>query len=127
MASSAICLSLANSRTFMSTKPLFVYSQSSYETTFEMPHQTYAHTIANVLAQALIANVWRHKQDSRIKRIDMSESQPDIVNGLVQYLYTGDYANGKAKEASDSKFDEDVLAELLSHIQFHHMAFRYKI
>lgn len=57
----------------------------------------------------------------------MSDFPPEIVNGLVQYLYTGDYASGKAKEASASKLDEDVLAELLSHIQFHHIASRYKI
>ncbi|OAR00930.1 hypothetical protein LLEC1_06309 [Akanthomyces lecanii] len=65
--------------------------------------------------------------NSSIKTIDMSEYLPEIVNGFVRYFYTGDYASGKAQETVDSKPEDDVLAEILSHIQFHHIASRYKV
>ncbi|KAM3430685.1 hypothetical protein MY4824_007564 [Beauveria thailandica] len=56
--------------------------------------------------------------------IDMSEFQPEIVESFVNYLYTGEYSTVKEE---DIQPHEDVLAEILNHLQAHHIAFRYEV
>ncbi|KAM3515738.1 hypothetical protein MY11210_000716 [Beauveria gryllotalpidicola] len=59
--------------------------------------------------------------------IDMSKFQPETVEQFVNYLYTGEYSRAKEELASDPQPDEDILAEMLSHIQAHHIAFHYEV
>ncbi|OAA52693.1 BTB/POZ fold domain containing protein [Beauveria brongniartii RCEF 3172] len=59
--------------------------------------------------------------------IDMSELQPETVESFVTYLYTGEYYRVKEELAFDTQPDEDVLAEILSHLRAHHIAFRYEV
>ncbi|KGQ07069.1 hypothetical protein BB8028_0007g02650 [Beauveria bassiana] len=59
--------------------------------------------------------------------IDMSEFQPETVESFVNYLYTGEYSRVIEELASELQPDDVVLAEILSHLQAHHIAFRYEV